>query len=234
MWKMLMCLALLSACARVPLSSQPDGGPTGHLPPDRSTVPPVVIAAHKLTPGEVLFLRHCAGCHGAGARGDGPVGTALGLRPRNLRQAGLFPEDHDPAWINRILHGRAMATSVQSSQVLASDSEVTGVVQHLRRLPTLPWSEIDHGEKIYDSLCLSCHGVYGHGDGTIAKTLPAPPLDLATPPYQQQMTDEALFTVISEGKGGMPGTADVLSVDDRKAVVAVSYTHLTLPTILRV
>jgi mono/diheme cytochrome c family protein len=227
MWRMFMFLVLLYGCARAPLFSQPDGGPTGHLPPDRSTVPPVAVAAHKLTPGEVLFLRHCAGCHGAGARGDGSVGTALGLHPRNLRQAGLFPEDHDPAWINRILHGKAMPVSVSSSQELASDTEVNSIVQHLRRLPTLPWSEIDQGEKIYDSLCLSCHGVYGHGDGPVVKTLPVPPRDLMAPPYQQQMTDEALFQVISEGKGAMPGSADILSIDDRKAVVA--FVRLLIP-----
>jgi mono/diheme cytochrome c family protein len=220
MRRIFMFVAVLGACARTPLASQPESGPVGHLPPDRSTVPPVAMTAHKLTPGEVLFLRHCAGCHGAGARGDGPVGVALGLRPRNLRQAGLFPEDHDPAWINRILHGKAMPVSVQSSQMLASDTEVADVVQHLRRLPTLSWPDIDRGEKVYDSLCLSCHGVYGHGDGPVAQTLPAPPRDLVAPPYQQQMTDAALFQVISEGKGAMPGSADVLSVDDRQAVVA--------------
>jgi mono/diheme cytochrome c family protein len=143
----------------------------------------------------------------------------LGLQPRNLRQAGLFPQEIEPAWINRILHGRALNVTVPPTKTEASDTEVERLAQHVRRLPTLPWLEIERGEKVYDSLCLSCHGVYGRGDGPLAKTLPAPPRDLLAPPYQQQMTDEALFQIISEGKGAMPGSANVLSVDERKAVV---------------
>jgi|GEM_PF-1016615 len=219
MWWMVLLAGFLTSCARGPLPLQPSS-PIGHFPPDQMVAKPITIAAHKLTPGEVLFLRPCAGCHGAGARGDGSVGAALGLHPRNLCQAGLFPEETEPAWINRILHGRALSISMQSSQGMLSDTEIDLLAQHVRRLPALSWSEIDRGEKVYDSLCLSCHGVYGHGDGPVANTLLAPPRDLVASPYQQQMTDEVLFQVISEGKGAMPGSADVLSADDRKAVVA--------------
>lgn len=194
-------------------------GPAGHFPPDRTVAEPAAVSVHQLTAGEVLFLRHCAGCHGAGARGDGPVGTAMGLRPRNLRQAGLFPEERDPAWINRILHGRAMPVFFQSSQTTVTEREVEEILQHLRRFPTLPWVDIDRGEKVYDLLCLSCHGVYGRGDGPLATTVAVRPRDLLTPPYQQQVTDEILFQRISDGHGAMPGTADVLSVEDRHAVV---------------
>src|SRR5262252_6060414 len=103
---MLLLVVTLTGCARGTLA--PSTGPTGHSSPDRTVAEPVAMPVHQLTAGEVLFIRHCAGCHGAGARGDGPVGTAMGLRPRNLRQAGLFPEDRDQDWINRMLHGRAM------------------------------------------------------------------------------------------------------------------------------
>ena len=217
MWRLPLLLVVLTGCWSG--SPAPSTGPEGHSPPEQSAAQPVAIPVHKLSTGEVLFLRHCAGCHGAGARGDGPVATVMGLRPRNLRQAGLFSEDRDPDWINRILHGRAMPVSVQSSQTTAIEKEVDELTRHLRRLPTLPWADIDRGEDVYDSLCLSCHGVYGHGDGPVASTLPVRPRDLLTPPYQQQVTDEILFQRISDGHGAMPGTAEVLSVDDRRAVV---------------
>ena len=216
MW-ILVLVVVLTGCSRGTVA--PSTGPVGHLPAERSTAQPVAMPAHKLTAGEVLFLRHCAGCHGAGARGDGPVGTVMGLHPRNLREAGLFPEERDTAWIVRILHGKAMPVSMQSSSTIATDVEVDALAHHLRRLPTIPWNDIDHGEEVYDSLCLSCHGVYGHGDGPIANTLPSPPRNLMAPSYQQQISDEVLFQRISEGHGAMPGTGDVLSVDDRQAVV---------------
>jgi len=143
----------------------------------------------------------------------------LGDSARNLRQASLFLEDRDLDWINRILHGSAMPVTIQSSQTTATEEEVEEILRHLRRLPTLPWDDIIRGEKVYDSLCLSCHGIYGHGDGPVAKTLSTRPRDLLTLHYQQQVTDEILFQRISEGHGTMPGTVDVLSVDDRQAVV---------------
>ena len=225
-WYLVGCfLIMLTGCSH--RAGAPSTGLTGHFPPDRTVTQPAAVPVHKLTAGEVLFLRYCAGCHGAGARGDGPVGTAMGLRPRNLRQAGLFTEDRDQDWINRILHGRAMPVSFQSSQTTATEVEVDEVTHHLRRFPTLSWADIDRGEKVYDSLCLSCHGIYGHGDGPVAKTLAVRPRDLLTPPYQQQVTDEILFQRISDGHGSMPGTADVLSVDDRQAVV--SFVRLLTP-----
>ena len=39
----------------------------------------------------------------------------MGLRPRNLREAGLFPEERDTAWIVRILHGKAMPVFLAGS-----------------------------------------------------------------------------------------------------------------------
>ena len=77
MWWLLLLSIALIGCSRERLA--PSTGTTGHVLPDRAVTQPVAIPVHKLTAGEVLFLRHCAGCHGAGARGDGPVGTALGL-----------------------------------------------------------------------------------------------------------------------------------------------------------
>jgi mono/diheme cytochrome c family protein len=217
---MFVFLVLLCGCTSTPLSAQSESGPKGHIPPDRSVAPAAAVTAHKLTPGEVTFIRHCAGCHGAEARGNGAVGVALGLKPRNLRQAGLFTDETETAWVNRILHGKAIPVSLQTPKVVSDEAEINMLLQHIRRLPTLPWAEIEQGEKAYDSLCLSCHGVYGHGDGPLVETLPVRPRDLMTPPYQQQVTDDALLQIISEGKGAMPGSGDVLSLDERKAVVA--------------
>jgi mono/diheme cytochrome c family protein len=47
--------------------------------------------------GAVLYQRHCAPCHGASGRGDGPVADALTVRPPDLtrlaeRAGGRFPE----------------------------------------------------------------------------------------------------------------------------------------------
>ena len=37
-------------------------------------------------PGQALYLRYCAACHGRQGRGDGPVAPALGEKPTDLTQ----------------------------------------------------------------------------------------------------------------------------------------------------
>ena len=48
--------------------------------------------------GPDLFKAHCAACHGADARGNGPVATALKTKPANLtvlakNNNGMFPAE---------------------------------------------------------------------------------------------------------------------------------------------
>jgi mono/diheme cytochrome c family protein len=57
--------------------------------------------------GPQLYRTHCASCHGATGRGDGPLGEYLTVRPANLtgiaaRNRGVFPTDV----VARIVDGR--------------------------------------------------------------------------------------------------------------------------------
>ncbi len=57
--------------------------------------------------GEILYLRHCASCHGLGGGGDGPVAASLSRSPADLtalseRNGGRF----DEAGIMQIIDGR--------------------------------------------------------------------------------------------------------------------------------
>jgi mono/diheme cytochrome c family protein len=57
--------------------------------------------------GADLFATHCASCHGADARGDGPAASALRPPPADLtriaaRNAGVFPESSTA----RLIDGR--------------------------------------------------------------------------------------------------------------------------------
>lgn len=215
----ILVVVMVLGCARTPLTARPGSGPETPVPKDTAVMTKAAIPAHRLTPGEVRYIRHCAGCHGADARGGGAIGQALEVHPRNLRSADLF-RNSDDELVVRILHGKNLPVPVNPKALPSSEEEVSAILTHLRRLPTLSWGPIEAGERVYDSLCLTCHGIYGRGNGSLVSSLSVPPRDLSTPPYQQQVSDDDLLKLISEGKGAMPGSGDVLSLDDRKAVVA--------------
>lgn len=49
--------------------------------------------------GKEMYINHCAACHGAEAKGDGPAATALKTLPTDLtvlakKNGGKFPADH--------------------------------------------------------------------------------------------------------------------------------------------
>jgi mono/diheme cytochrome c family protein len=57
--------------------------------------------------GDYLFRTYCASCHGASARGDGPLADSMRIRPANLteiakRNMGVFPREQ----VFRIIDGR--------------------------------------------------------------------------------------------------------------------------------
>jgi mono/diheme cytochrome c family protein len=71
----------------------------------RQVAPPSTLELRAL--GRTLYLNHCASCHGASARGDGPVADSLRVRPPDLtqfarRNGGVFPS----AQATRIIDGR--------------------------------------------------------------------------------------------------------------------------------
>ncbi len=80
-------------------------------------------------------------------------------------------------------------------------------------------SAIQKGQKIYKSLCASCHGDNGTGNPVMIKTLNPPPADLTTGLVQQQ-TDGEIFWKITEGRGLMASYKNMLSDEERWAVVS--------------
>jgi mono/diheme cytochrome c family protein len=55
--------------------------------------------------GQVVYLRHCASCHGSEGRGDGPVAASLSRAPSDLttlarRSGGRFDESAVMAFID--------------------------------------------------------------------------------------------------------------------------------------
>lgn len=216
----LLLLSFLTSCSRSQLVEPVSAGPTAQIRPDPSVVARPAAPLHRLTKGEALYIRYCADCHGWEGRGDGPVAASLGTTPPPLRNTALFTRATEDELVARILLGKELRLPLTQTAFPQTEAEVTTLVNHLRSLPTIPWQLVREGQDLYDELCISCHGIYGRGDGVLATSLPFPPRDLSTPPYQSQVRDETLMRIIAEGKGAMPGVSAVLSEKDIRSVVA--------------
>lgn len=74
------------------------------------------------------------------------------------------------------------------------------------------------GGKIFFSLCWTCHGTTGLGDGPNAALLKVRPATLASYAVQQQ-SNGALFWKVTHGRGEMASYEEVLTREERWAVV---------------
>lgn len=75
------------------------------------------------------------------------------------------------------------------------------------------------GSKIYSSMCWSCHGVKGLGDGPAGGNLRIKPGNLTLDIVQNQ-THGAIFWKISEGRGDMAAYKNMLSAKQRWQLVS--------------
>lgn len=176
-------------------------------------------APRHFSEGEVLYIRNCADCHGWEGKGNGPVGQVLLKKPPSLRRPELFTQNTEAELVARILLGKDLSVPLAPEAIKDTEEDVSSLLAYLRRLPTISWETVAVGQEAYDSLCVSCHGIYGRGDGLMASSLSPQPRDLSDPVYHKQVSDKELFRIISEGRGAMPGVADVISAEDRHAVV---------------
>jgi mono/diheme cytochrome c family protein len=75
------------------------------------------------------------------------------------------------------------------------------------------------GAAIYAQRCALCHGAEGRGDGPAAASLNPKPRNHTDGSYMNAQTNDALLTVIRDGKGAMPAWKSVLSEEEIQAVL---------------
>lgn len=147
--------------------------------------------------GARLYRTHCASCHGADGRGDGPAAAALRPRPPDLsgfyKHARLaqvlwhgVPGTAMPAWRDRSpAELAALAAHVQQIGAPKSD-RTSGTPEQLAL-----------GARVYAANCAQCHGEIGAGDGWAASQLAVPPTN-----FQLQMGARAPEAI----RNGIEGT----------------------------
>src|SRR5262245_10097977 len=59
----------------------------------QSAADQATTAPRRFSQGEVLYIRHCSGCHGWEGKGNGPVGQVLVKKPPSLCRPKLFTQN---------------------------------------------------------------------------------------------------------------------------------------------
>lgn len=77
---------------------------------------------------------------------------------------------------------------------------------------------VQKGQKVFSSLCWTCHGMSGKGDGPAAEGLKVHPADLGSAAVQAQ-TNGAIYWKITHGRGEMASYEQVITREQRWAVV---------------
>jgi mono/diheme cytochrome c family protein len=143
--------------------------------------------------GRDSFERYCAACHGTGGRGDGPVSSALKMRPTDLtslarRYNGVYPRDY----VRGSVTGTARALPAHGTSEMpvwgplfaTFESEarvavrIENLVTHIESMQAPNTQPGDHGSQLFRTYCASCHGTTGRGDGPLAEQLRRTPPDL--------------------------------------------------------
>ncbi|MFA0606749.1 cytochrome c [Vibrio amylolyticus] len=76
------------------------------------------------------------------------------------------------------------------------------------------------GASDYKSLCLSCHGSLGDGDGPSANSLLERPSNLFSELNSWFKTENGLINTVLKGEGSMPALGEVLSKEGVKDIFA--------------
>jgi mono/diheme cytochrome c family protein len=94
-------------------------------------------AADKVTPGQRIYDRDCATCHGPGGKGDGETATYLSPQPQDFT-TGILQKRSDEFLATVIAKGGVAKNLSESMPAFPklSKSDVQNVVAYIRQLAT--------------------------------------------------------------------------------------------------
>lgn len=164
--------------------------------------------------GEEIYLSRCSPCHGQTGQADGPAAAALEVKPAAFADAEFMRSRTPASFFRTITDGRPPMPAWAKA---LTPEERWDVQAYEWRLSTSEES-LGWGRAIYAARCASCHAEDGRGHGPESGALASAPPDLT---HFQQMAERsplALFQVISQGSGEMPGFGEDLSEVNRWAV----------------
>ena len=149
--------------------------------------------------GAALFATSCAGCHGDKGQGGAVVKEAIELQERTDAQVATliskgrggmpgFAQLSDAEVAALIATMRGWNAPVAAPSAAAGSATIT----------TTSAAAAPDGAALFATSCAGCHGDKGQGGAVAGEALEL-----------QEQTDAQVATLISKGRGGMPGFAQL-------------------------
>ncbi|MFN8377745.1 MAG: c-type cytochrome [Anaerolineae bacterium] len=193
------------------------------VPPQPTTAPERGYPAQPpdIASGAAIFAARCTECHGAGGAGDGTrVQSGQIQNIPNFLDPAVPGSQRVSDWYTTITNGRIENLMPPWANAL-SEQQRWDVAYYTYLMHHTP-EQLARGAEIFTESCAGCHGASGRGDGPDAASLSGAVGDLTDLANMATLSDDHIFTTISEGVGdpqdGMPAFADQLSADDIHAV----------------
>lgn len=177
--------------------------------------------------GRKLFVTYCYLCHGLGGRGDGPLAGRIKVPPRDLAGSQSVKQRSDEELLG-IIDGtkyHEVAPQMPRWGKILSEKQIRAVSSYVRFLSLSPNPLIgdpESGGVIYKHYCSACHGRDGNGDGILVKTFKIRPTDHTDAARMDQITNEQMIDIITNGKGSsslMPAWKGILKEKEIEDVV---------------
>lgn len=197
----------LAACVSLASDITP---PPGYVPPQPQ---PTAAPVYPMVPpdpqaGAPIYAEKCAPCHGESGLGDGSQAGALSVSPAALANPNVFRAARPTDWFNLVTRGNLERMMPPFSSL--DDRQRWDVVAYAYTLGTSVESLAQGGE-IYQAECAECHGERGQAPGAA---------DWSDPAVLAKLSDQEMFTAISNGLGEMPAFAERFSEAERWAVTS--------------
>jgi mono/diheme cytochrome c family protein len=149
------------------------------------------------------------------------LASALACSACDNREAFHEP---DPSW-SRMLEQRR-GDPYSASSVFADGKTMRepprGTVARDDDPPRPPITRelLTRGRVVFERTCATCHGMAGNGQSVVATKMTRRPPPSLHEDRLRALSEEQIFTVATNGYGLMPAYGDMLSADDRWAVVS--------------
>lgn len=175
--------------------------------------------------GKSQYQTNCAMCHGYDGKTKGPLAVKRGIFPANLTEAKYQEKSvEDLTQLIGGYVGKRRRDMPHWGEGL-SKSTINDIASYI---PTIKgeWDllldgDLRLGRMIFQTRCMTCHGLSGKGDGVFAKIMNLKMKNYTKPDSIANLSDKELLTIINEGgETYMIAWGNVLKTDEIRNVAA--------------